>query len=70
MIWGFIDVINNNTQPLVAGSTSWSVKNDTKYKRIRKVNVPEQLSQSMSIVSQLGQAVRVWIDPIFEPLKV
>ena len=36
-------------QPFVTGGTSWSVKNDTKYERIRKVNVPEQSSQSMSI---------------------
>ena len=40
-------------QPFVTGGTSWSVKNDTKYERIRKVNVPEWSSQSMSIMTKL-----------------
>ena len=39
---------------VVAGGTSWSMKNDTKYERIRKVIVPEQSSQSMSIGAALS----------------
>ena len=36
--------MSSGTQPFVAGGTPWSVKNDAKYVRIRRVNVPEQSS--------------------------
>ena len=41
--------MGSGTQLFVIGGTSWSVKNDTKYECITKVNVPEYSSQSMSI---------------------
>ena len=44
----------SGTQPFVAGGTSWSVKNDTKYERIWKTIVPEQSSQSLSIMEYVG----------------
>ena len=41
--------MGSGTQLFATGGTSWSVKNDTKYECISKVNVPGHSSQSMSI---------------------
>ena len=49
--------MGSGTQPFVAGCTSGSVKNDTKYERVWKVNVPEQSSQSMSMLLSVSAKV-------------
>jgi hypothetical protein len=59
----------SGTQPFVAGGTSWSVKNDTKYERIWKINVPEQSSQSMSI-QQGDKLILLKQSTNFQTLKV
>ena len=52
--------MGSGTQLFATGGTSWSVKNDTKYKRIRKIIVREQSSQTMSIMEYVGTGIHTY----------